>query len=118
MCDRSGENGERPWVTCHDDPEGIDDRDAEDEERDGDLGGAQHGEHRQRVPDELHARAREDRGWVKVPAQEPEQRAGERETEDRDQRLPDLRREADQADRHGGDERHARTTGRPGRRSS
>ena len=53
-------------------------------------------------------RAREDRGWVKVPAQEPEQRAGEREIEDRDQRLPDLRREADQADRHGGDERHAR----------
>ena len=49
-------------------------------------------EHGERVADELDAaRAREDRGRVEVPAQEPEQRAGEGEAQDGDERLADPR---------------------------
>ena len=73
----------------------------------------------QRVADELHAaRPGEDRRRVEVPAQEPEQRAGQGEAQDGDERLTDLRRQADEAERDGGDERDRRTTGRRGRRSS
>ena len=48
-----------------DDPERVDDRDAQDEQRDGDLRGAEDREHRERVADEHDAaRADEDRaGW-------------------------------------------------------
>ena len=49
-------------------------------------------QHRERVADEHDAaRPGEDRRRVEVPAQEPEQRAGEGEAEDRDERLVDLR---------------------------
>jgi hypothetical protein len=45
---------------------------------------------------------------VKVPPQEPEQRAGKREAQDGDQRLADLGCEADHAQRDGGDDRDPR----------
>ena len=46
------------------------------------------GQHGQRVADELDAAGPgEDRGRVEVPAQEPEQRAGQGEAQDRDERL-------------------------------
>ena len=107
---RSGLNGERALGhASDDDPEGVDDRHAEHEQRDRDLGRPEDGEHGEREADELDAaRPREDRGRVEVPAQEPEQRAGEGEAQDRDQRLADLAdlgRQADQAERDGRDER-------------
>ena len=71
-----------------DDPERVDDRDAQHEQRDRDLGRPEDGEHGQGEADELDAAGPgEDRGGVEVPAQEPEQRPGQREAEHRDQRL-------------------------------
>ena len=106
MCVRSGLNGERPREDApNDDPERVDDRHAEDQEGNGDLGRPEDGEHGQREAEELDAaRAGEDRGRVEVPAQEPEQGTGQRETQHGDERLADLGREADQPQRHGGDE--------------
>ncbi len=45
---------------------------------------------------------------VEVPAQEPEQRAGEGEAQDRDERLADLVVRLMMPERHRGDERDAR----------
>ena len=91
MCVRSGVNGERRCeirrtmiqnVSMIGTPRTS--------ERDGDLGGPEDGQHGQRVADELDAAGPgEDRGRVEVPAQEPEQRPGEGEAQDGDQRLAD-----------------------------
>ena len=68
-----------------DDPERVDDRDREHEQRHGDLGRAEDRQDRQRVAHEHHAARADEHGRrVEVPAQEPEQRAGQREAEDRD----------------------------------
>ena len=91
-----------------DDPERVDDRHREDEQRDRDLGRAEDRQHGQRVAHEHHAaRPDEDRRRVEVPAQEPEQRPGEGEAEHRDVRLAD-ERQADQPERDRGDEHDAR----------
>ena len=110
MCVLSGVNGEPPWRDApDDDPERVDDRDAEHEQRNGDLRRAEDGEHRQGEAHELDAAgSREDRCRVEVPAKEPEQRAGEGEAQHRDERLAHLGREADDPQRHRGDEGHAR----------
>ena len=56
------------------------------------LGRPEDREQGQGVAEEHHAaRAREDRRRVEVPAEEPEQRPGEDEAQDRDERLGDLR---------------------------
>ena len=76
----------------------------EDQQRDGDLGRAEDRQDGERVAHEHHAaRADEHRRRVEVPAQEPEQRAGQREAEHRDERLAD-ERQADQPQRDGGDQ--------------
>ena len=81
----------------------------EHEQRDGHLRGPEDREQRQAVADELDAAGpREDRGRVEVPAEEPEQRAGEDEAERGDDRLVDRGRQVDQPQRHGGDERDPR----------
>src|SRR6266576_761226 len=80
-----------------DDPERVDDRDAEDEHRDRDLGGPEDRQHGEDIAEEHHpAGPREDRRRVEVPAEEPEQRAAEDEAEDRDERLDDLSGQADE----------------------
>ena len=71
-----------------DDPERVDDRDAEHEQGDRDLGRPEDRQDRQGVADEHDpARPDEDRGRVEVPAQEPEQRPGQDEAEQGDERL-------------------------------
>ena len=68
--------------------ERVDDRDAQHEQGHRDLGAAEDREQRQGVAHEHHpARADEDRGRVEVPAQEPEERAGEGEAQQGDDRL-------------------------------
>ena len=95
-----------PADPADDDPERVDDRHAEDEQRDRHLGRPEDREHRQRVPDELDAaRPAEDLRRVEVPAQEPGQRPGQREAQDRDERLADLRRQAQEPQGHRGDQR-------------
>ena len=81
---------------------------AQDQQGDRHLGRPEDGQDGQGVADELDAAGPgEDRRRVEVPAQEPEQRPGEREAQDGDERLADLRGQADDAQRHGRDERDA-----------
>ncbi len=95
-----------------DDPERVDDRNAEHEQGDGHLRGSEDGQDRQREAHELDsAGACEDRRRVEIPAQEAKERTGEGEAEDRDEGLADqvrLVRQADETERDGGDEGHAR----------
>ena len=68
-----------------DDPEGVDDGHAEDEQRDGHLGGAQDGQHGQGEADQVDAgRADEDARRMEVAGQEAEQRAGQDGAQQRD----------------------------------
>ena len=113
MCPRSGLNGERRCAhPPDDDPERVDDRDAQDQDGHRHLGRAQDRQDGQGVADEHHAaRAGEDRGREEVPAQEPGQGAGQGEAEHRHERLPeraDRRRQADEPEGDGGDEPDAR----------
>src|SRR6266850_2955521 len=72
--------------------EGVDDRDAEHEERGRDLGGPEDREDREHRPEEHDAGgAKKQTRGMEVEEQETRDRAGERETHPRDERLGDLR---------------------------
>ena len=107
-----GERRPAGQQSADDDPERIDDRDAEHQQGHGHLGRAQDGERRQREAEEHHAaRAGEDRGRMEVPAQEAGEGACEHEAQDRDEQLaidPHLPANADQAEGDRGDQPDAR----------
>src|ERR1035437_3436753 len=99
MVDVAAIGGERRPASreaADDDPEGVDYRNAENKQRDGDFGGAQDRQHRQAVTHEHDpARARENRSGVEVPAQKARQRSGKDETEQGNVRLGWFAGEAD-----------------------
>src|SRR6266550_2293329 len=96
--------------TANDDPEGVDDRHAEDEESNGDLGRPEDRQDCKRVPHEHDpARADEDGRRLEVPPQESEQRASQGKAQDRDERLRgDLQGQAERAEGQRRDQRHPR----------
>src|SRR6266550_6008275 len=89
--------------------EGVDDRDAEHEKRGRDLGGAEDRQDRKHRAEEDDAGgSKEETGWMEIEEKESRDRAGERETHPRDERLGYLRQKRETSKRQRRDGRDAR----------
>ena len=111
MCPRSGVNGRVPAEqAAGDDPEGVDDGHAQDEQGHGHLGRTEDGQHGQQVAHDHHAGgADEDLGRVEVPGQVAQQGTGKDGAEQgHDGLIRRLVAERDEAQRQGRDDGHAR----------